>query len=94
MYLSEIISEDVKHKYRMSPSQSLYLSLMRTILKEKKSQQTGIFSMNIKKKTKTNTKHTLLRAKIGRNHAALAKGKPNVNHNSELEYLPPGQSLC
>ena len=91
MYLSEIISEDVKHKYRMSPSQSLYLSLMRTILKEKKSQQTGIFSMNIKKKKK---KNTLLRAKIGRNHAALAKGKPNVNHNSELEYLPPGQSLC
>ena len=47
--------------------------------------------MNIKKKKK---KNTLLRAKIGRNHAALAKGKPNVNHNSELEYLPPGQSLC
>ena len=34
--------------------------------------------MNIPKKKK----NTLLRAKIGRNHAALAKGKPNVNHNN------------
>ena len=56
MYLSEIISEDVKHKYRMSPSQSLYLSLMRTILKKSlNKQEYSQWILKKKQKQKQNT---------------------------------------
>lgn len=54
MYLSEVIliSEDVKKKYRMSPSQSLYLSLTLTIFKEKKvSANRNILNEYYKKRT-------------------------------------------
>ena len=54
MYLSEVIliSEDVKKKYRMSPSQSLYLSLTLRIFKEKKvSANKNILNEYYKKRT-------------------------------------------
>lgn len=80
MCLSEVISEDVKKKHRMSPSQNLYLSLTLTIFKEKKvSANRNILNEYYKKRT-------LLREKISRNYAALEKGKPNVNHHRNSEY--------
>ena len=64
----------------MSPSQSLYLSLTLTIFKGKKvSANRNILNEYYKKST-------LLRAKIGRNYAALVKGKPNVNHHNNSGY--------